>query len=286
MNFGSFGAAKTTSSGTPSFGGFSSLGATTSAAPTALFGGFGATQTAQTQQPTAQANPFSFGGSNPTTTTSTFGGFGGPSTNTSTFTMGQQPTSTAPGASAFPSFTSGLGAFAPQSSAVQSIDPSLQNLSIDTPYKSLPSHIQAAFIEVYKTYKKPAREHLATISKVHERKFDDLFDQLKTSRITINRLLFTLEGLVQNVNDLQKQYQGTSRSIDDYGFAGLKQIKSRAIADDPRPIHPFSSVLLDLDAKLKLCTSMIENLWHQVSSTSQVSHSTVICHVTWHQIGS
>jgi len=105
-------------------------------------------------------------------------------------------------------------------------------LGAETPFKALAPAVQQAFVEVYKSYKQPARESLTTLN----RESDDLRDKgveaLVTSLQSISlatvQLSRKFEALLTQVNELHEQVRSAATKSITVLTVGARDIKARA----------------------------------------------------------
>lgn len=144
-------------------------------------------------------------------------------------------------------------------------------LGAETPFKSLPSHIQSAIVDAYKNYKKPVNDILAQISRSNDKNIQELFSSIRDVKIAALRLLHRYDSLSNGVNALHDLIKPLSKDF--YGFCevGVQELKKRSYSSlgnsspDMRLLWP---ILDQLEDKLSGCRLQIQQLHNHYSVAS------------------
>lgn len=97
----------------------------------------------------------------------------------------------------------------------------------DTLYKSLPPHIQAEFVDIYKNYKEPVRQVLRKLASVEDRKIEAVFQSLQQSHLATTQLSRKYEKLCEHINSLHQQVKETTSNSLQICTSGIQDVKKR-----------------------------------------------------------
>jgi hypothetical protein len=136
-------------------------------------------------------------------------------------------------------------------------------LGAETPFKSLPTHIQSAIVDAYKNYKKPVHDALSLISRANDKNILDLNASIREVKIAALRLLQRYDSLSSGVTALHDQIKPLSKDF--YGFCevGVQELKKRSyssIGNSSPDLRLLWPVLEQLEDKLSSCSSQIQQM--------------------------